>query len=444
MVLATMAQNVVGSRTQLDNAPSVLDHLAVEEDRGVSARDALKMPKQLRGPSSDSALLGFRVVNEKSPITEPNDVRSGGDPQQKLNWAVAILELARQPFFAVLFFFDGVGLWLIGHICWRQYQLAAEERRSRAGHKSERARHAWSVLRVAVQLARTGSFGPTFEAIAEARRKRKDDLLKSRFHLEGVITRAIGPPLVVLVLGLITWEVHVFVTVALPSLNISVAAVNFIRRLGLFLVACIVYCYLSAVMVNPGTPSKGGHCDAENANHSGKTCERCAGADKPPRAHHCKICNKCVLKMDHHCPWINNCVGQRNYKYFVQFLAFLFLESVLFASCLMSQALDALAIVYGHQPPSVPMGDPLCILAAFSVLAIVVAVIGPFCGFHVYLIVQNQTTIEYVASEPQRAIAARDGIPFKGEYDQGWRHNVLEVFCPKRVPPRAVELEAAK
>lgn len=48
-------------------------------------------------------------------------------------------------------------------------------------------------------------------------------------------------------------------------------------------------------------------------------CKKCNNP-RPPRAHHCKICGKCVLKMDHHCPWIANCVGYYNQKNFYQFL----------------------------------------------------------------------------------------------------------------------------
>jgi hypothetical protein len=48
-------------------------------------------------------------------------------------------------------------------------------------------------------------------------------------------------------------------------------------------------------------------------------CTRCE-MYRPPRAHHCRICKRCIKRMDHHCPWINNCVGERNQKYFLQFL----------------------------------------------------------------------------------------------------------------------------
>ncbi|RWS28363.1 uncharacterized protein B4U80_09446, partial [Leptotrombidium deliense] len=48
-------------------------------------------------------------------------------------------------------------------------------------------------------------------------------------------------------------------------------------------------------------------------------CSKCE-TYRPPKAHHCRICQRCIRKMDHHCPWINNCVGELNQKYFLQFL----------------------------------------------------------------------------------------------------------------------------
>ena len=56
-------------------------------------------------------------------------------------------------------------------------------------------------------------------------------------------------------------------------------------------------------------------------------CGRC-DAYKPPRSHHCRICNRCIVRMDHHCPWMNNCVGANNQKHFMLFLFYTIAQCV--------------------------------------------------------------------------------------------------------------------
>mmetsp|Transcript_119133 Transcript_119133/g.323208 ORF Transcript_119133/g.323208 Transcript_119133/m.323208 type:complete len:283 (-) Transcript_119133:41-889(-) len=81
--------------------------------------------------------------------------------------------------------------------------------------------------------------------------------------------------------------------------------------------------HLVCMLTDPGaTPI---NCEVEAEDPSVRQCQRCK-APKPPRAHHCSVCNRCILKMDHHCPWVNNCVGARNQKHFVLFLVYVQLQ----------------------------------------------------------------------------------------------------------------------
>lgn len=50
---------------------------------------------------------------------------------------------------------------------------------------------------------------------------------------------------------------------------------------------------------------------------------------KPKGAHHCRVCGRCVHRMDHHCPWVNTCVGRDNLRYFLQFLFYIMLSSLM-------------------------------------------------------------------------------------------------------------------
>ncbi|GMP42957.1 hypothetical protein CsSME_00012514 [Camellia sinensis var. sinensis] len=152
---------------------------------------------------------------------------------------------------------------------------------------------------------------------------------------------------------------------------------------------------------------------ADPTNQRIRYCRKC-NQPKPPRCHHCSVCGRCVLKMDHHCVWVVNCVGALNYKYFLLFLFYTFLETSVVALSLLPHFI---AFFSDEELPGTPGMLATTFLAFVLNLAFALSVMG-FLIMHISLVSGNTTTIE----------AYEKKTTPKWRYDLGRRRNFEQVF----------------
>ncbi|KAI1296864.1 Palmitoyltransferase ZDHHC2 [Halotydeus destructor] len=159
-----------------------------------------------------------------------------------------------------------------------------------------------------------------------------------------------------------------------------------------------------------------------------RLCEKC-NLIKPDRAHHCSVCETCVLKMDHHCPWVNNCVCHANYKFFVLFLGYAF------ALCIFSAAASLPSFLRFWKHQSVGGGggggseqQPLHILFLFFVSIMFAISLVSLFGYHVFLTLKNRSTLESFRPPVFAGAAGAGAGGNKRAYDLGARNNWQQVF----------------
>lgn len=225
-----------------------------------------------------------------------------------------------------------------------------------------------------------------------------------------------APALIAIACGLLAFEIYCVATVAVPSLGADSTANVRMYSFGAFLLVPTLYFWVASMLKDPGRPSTtSAHSYSEDAA-STRWCKICEGS-KPPRAHHCRVCGRCVLKMDHHCPFTDNCVGLYNRR---EFLLFVVSGLLFWSFCLWCLFSSAIVVHRGSEAQT----STQRIRNAFHLATTVVVLGGAFALFHGYLILTNQTTIEFIAARQ----AKKNGKATSNVYDRGWQKNLLQTL----------------
>lgn len=285
--------------------------------------------------------------------------------------------------------------------------------------------------------------------------------------------RLTGPVYFLFGMSLIVSVVFLLFTVILPKTKDGVTGAA-LSTFTAWVFFNTMFNYFMAAKTNPGSPREQDVqvlC-AEAGAGVRRWCHRCE-CPKPELTHHCKVCRKCVLKMDHHCPWVNNCVGHRNYRYFFNFLAWLWLACLLTVALTwrpawyggygltsglkrvpLDGAVGGVNPIVGGVNPNGRHAAKIAELRGVNAVGVearalntdektatlfsTVLAFSIFCAmclmwfWHIYLVCTAQTTIDYYTFKDLRREAKRRGIVWRNPHHLGSvKANWQEVFDEK-------------
>ncbi|KOS13108.1 hypothetical protein Malapachy_16210 [Malassezia pachydermatis] len=164
--------------------------------------------------------------------------------------------------------------------------------------------------------------------------------------------------------------------------------------------------------------------------HSGwkRYCYKCH-AYKPPRAHHCRVCRRCVLRMDHHCPWIGNCVGYGTYLHFLKYTTGVVIAITFHLTMITLRVFDYWN--FYHVMPRPSTMEAVMIVLNYMLGIPTIALVTFLTLYHYYLLATNTTSIESWEKDRVARQIRRGQIPFtRFPFDVGCWPNICAVLGP--------------
>lgn len=267
--------------------------------------------------------------------------------------------------------------------------------------------------------------GATSTSALGGRQRLADALLKCCLAGLDRCIRCAEPFFVLFAVTMVLLDAFVFFKVAIKEIatfqGLGAAAVH--TAIALWLLFNVLFNHAMCIVTSPGTTLEVAEQDLNGAmTFDWRWCRKC-NRGKPPLTHHCSICKKCVLKMDHHCPWMATCVGYFNYRYFFLYCWWMWVGS----------AYSAFA--YGLAVPWLfRLDDPRWGRRGFMPFFLFILSCSVFCGisgllgWHAYLVLTGQGTIEAMEGTEREREARSEGRRWANPYNLGPGANWREVF----------------
>nr|ACO12222.1 Probable palmitoyltransferase ZDHHC16 [Lepeophtheirus salmonis] len=270
-----------------------------------------------------------------------------------------------------------------------------------------------------------------------------DVLMEPILWIVDHFTKALGPIFVIALILLNISVIFVAYRVGLPFYwKRSPPFAIFLVILGQYFKFNVMFYYYKAYTTPPGAPP----LDFPPPNIA-SICKKCV-YPKPPRTHHCSVCNVCVLEMDHHCPWLNSYVGHYNHRYFFLYMVF----TVLGCIFIMIFGVELLYLQVFHESGSKTqfrlLSDRTLIFYACFMTVGTTLILGALIFWHGRLISKGETSIEAHINRSETLRLAKDGMKYVNPYDFGiWNNWCLflgiidgrgwsDVLFPSIYPPR--------